>query len=354
MSNLNIFGEYNKPTKNIKTNKKETKPWVDKYRPSKLKDVVYQTEIINMLNQTLETGDLPHLLLYGPPGTGKTSTILALAKELYGKELYKSRVFELNASDERGINIVREKIVRDAKTAISTKKTKGHLCPAYKIIILDEADAMTTDAQSALRKVMEDYSSITRFCFICNYINKIIEPIASRCVKFRFKPLETQAMINKIKDISKKENLKLKDNIIETIVEIAEGDMRKAITFLQNIGYVSDYKNKELTCDDVYDAANHITKKDLSLIWNNTVKIKKTSPQIILKLTKTIISKGYPIHNILYSLIKRVIFSPDLSDCAKSKLSLCLSESEKYIIEGGDEFLQLLNIFSKLVQYSKI
>ena len=111
---------------------------------------------------------------------------------------------------------------------------------------------------------------------------------------------------------------------------------------------------EELTCDDVYDAANHITKKDLSLIWNNTVKIKKTSPQIILKLTKTIISKGYPIHNILYSLIKRVIFSPDLSDCAKSKLSLCLSESEKYIIEGGDEFLQLLNIFSKLVQYSKI
>ena len=138
-------------------------PWIEKYRPRKLNDIISQKESINILSNTLKTGELPHLLLYGGPGTGKTSSVLALCNQLFGPERVNERVIELNASDERGINVVRHKIINFAKIA-----NENYLCPPYKIIILDEADAMTKEAQAALRKVMEETSNITRFCFICN------------------------------------------------------------------------------------------------------------------------------------------------------------------------------------------
>ena len=145
-------------------------PLVEKYRPEKIDDIMYQDEVKAMFKDALKTGNLPHLLLYGPPGTGKTSSILAAARELYGPFSFRDRTTEMNASDERGINIVRNKIVTISKTMLSNADTRFP-SPNYRIIILDEADAMTTEAQSALRKTMEDYSGITRFCFICNYIN---------------------------------------------------------------------------------------------------------------------------------------------------------------------------------------
>ena len=167
-------------------------PWIEKYRPRKLDEIISQKESINILLNTLKTGELPHLLLYGSPGTGKTSSILALCNELFGPRKFEERVIELNASDERGINVVRHKIINFAKIAIGNPDEK-YICPPYKIIILDEADAITKEAQAALRKVMEDTSTITRFCFICNYINQIIEPINSRCVKIRFKSINLAA-----------------------------------------------------------------------------------------------------------------------------------------------------------------
>ena len=177
------------------------------------------------------------MLFYGPPGTGKTSTILALAKELYGPEMFKSRVLELNASDERGISIVREKVKDFARMQLSNPPPsyqQRYPCPPYKIIILDEADSMTQDAQSALRRTMETYSKITRFCLICNYVTRIIDPLASRCSKFRFKMLDQGDAKKRLEEIAQKENINLEDGAINAVLTSAEGDLRKAITFLQS------------------------------------------------------------------------------------------------------------------------
>ncbi len=177
------------------------------------------------------------MLFYGPPGTGKTSTILALAKELYGPEMFKSRVLELNASDERGISIVREKVKDFARMQLSNPpphyKDK-YPCPPYKIIILDEADSMTQDAQSALRRTMETYSKITRFCLICNYVTRIIDPLASRCSKFRFKMLDQGNAKKRLEEIAANENVRLENGAVDTLIRCSEGDLRKAITFLQS------------------------------------------------------------------------------------------------------------------------
>lgn len=166
-------------------------PWVEKYRPSKIEEVSHQLEVVNALGVSIKTGQVPHLLMYGPPGTGKTSTVLAMAKELFGKEFYKHRILELNASDERGISVVREKIKKFAQRKIA--QNPDIACPPIQICILDEADSMTIDAQAALRRIIEAYSHSTRFCIICNYISKIIDPLASRCVKFRFSPISESA-----------------------------------------------------------------------------------------------------------------------------------------------------------------
>ena len=177
------------------------------------------------------------MLFYGPPGTGKTSTILALAKELYGPEMFKSRVLELNASDERGISIVREKVKDFARMQLSNPPAQykdKYPCPPYKIIILDEADSMTQDAQSALRRTMETYSKITRFCLICNYVTRIIDPLASRCSKFRFKSLDQGNAKKRLEEIAEKEGVKLQEGAVETLIKCSEGDLRKAITYLQS------------------------------------------------------------------------------------------------------------------------
>lgn len=179
------------------------------------------------------------MLFYGPPGTGKTSTILALAKELYGPEMMKARVLELNASDERGISIVREKVKDFARMQLTNAPTTPgyrdrHPCPPFKIIILDEADSMTQDAQSALRRTMETYSKITRFCLICNYVTRIIDPLASRCSKFRFKSLDQGNAKKRIEEIAAKEGVALEEGVVEVLIKCAEGDLRKAITYLQS------------------------------------------------------------------------------------------------------------------------
>lgn len=195
----------------------------------------------------------PNLRFYPPKLTQEQyrSTVLALAKELYGPELIKTRVLELNASDERGISIVRDKVKNFARMQLSNPSAAyraQYPCPPYKIIILDEADSMTQDAQSALRRTMETYSKITRFCLICNYVTRIIDPLASRCSKFRFKSLDEGNAVRRVEEIASKEGVRLEDGASEMLIKCSEGDLRKAITFLQSaarlVGAVGPKKGK--------------------------------------------------------------------------------------------------------------
>ena len=153
-------------------------------------------------------GQVPHLLMYGPPGTGKTSTVLALAKDIFGADFFRQRVLELNASDDRGIAVVREKIKKFAQRKIA-RHPDGRNIPQLQLVILDEADSMTVDAQAALRRIIEAHAKTTRFCIICNYISKIIDPLASRCVKFRFSPIGQEAQRERLRKICEAESVKI-------------------------------------------------------------------------------------------------------------------------------------------------
>ncbi|CAI8045709.1 Replication factor C subunit 4, partial [Geodia barretti] len=228
-------------------------PWVEKYRPRSVEDVAHQDEVVAVLKKSLQGSDLPNLLFYGPPGTGKTSAILAVAKQLFGWELYRSRVLELNASDERGIQVIREKVKGFSQQSVSAVRTDGKPCPPFKIVILDEADSMTSAAQAALRRTMERESKSTRFCLICNYISRIIEPLTSRCSKFRFKPLAVDILRERLQHIANKENVTCSDEVIDTIVETSEGDLRKAITYLQSAARLKG--SEEIDKQDVLEIA---------------------------------------------------------------------------------------------------
>lgn len=322
------------------TNSKDEIPLVEKYRPRKLDEIVQQDEVIKVLKNTLETGEMPHLLFHGEPGTGKTSAILALVMQLYGPNIINDRVIELNASDDRGIGTVRNTIISFTKMAIGSKDPK-YPCPDFKIVILDEADAMTPEAQEALRKVMEKKCSITRFCFICNYINKIIEPIASRCTQFRFKPLDRQAVINKILTIAKTENVNVDENCAGTIHEVSEGDLRRAIMILQNTKYLTGNKHEEkITSNDIIKFTGGVENKHIKNFW----KIITTGGcNDIRNLAIFLQRQGYQVRYILNHL-KKCITDSKLNDVQKAKISIEMCRTDKFLTEGSDEYLQILNI----------
>uniref|UniRef100_A0A3Q3AGM2 Replication factor C (activator 1) 4 n=1 Tax=Kryptolebias marmoratus TaxID=37003 RepID=A0A3Q3AGM2_KRYMA len=292
-------------------------PWVEKYRPKCVDEVAFQEEVVAVLKKSLEGADLPNLLFYGPPGTGKTSTILAAARELYGPELYRQRVLELNASDERGIQVIREKVKNFAHLTVSGTRPDGKSCPPFKIIILDEADSMTAPAQAALRRTMEKESRTTRFCLICNYISRIIEPLTSRCSKFRFKPLANQIQEERLLEICEKENLKYTKESITTLVHLSEGDLRKAITFLQSAARLSTDK--------------------------------KITDHVIVEIAGNMVDEGYAATQILTQLHDSIL-EQDISDKQKSAITEKMAVVGKCLADGADEYLQILSLCSVIMQ----
>ena len=199
-------------------------------------------KIINIITTMIDSDNLPHLLLYGPPGTGKTSTIVAAAKRMYGASKYSSMTLELNASDARGIGVVRNEIKEFAGTQQLFSK-------GVKLIILDEADAMTSDAQFALRRVIEKYTKNARFCLICNYVSKIIPALQSRCTRFRFAPLAPNQIRGRLEEVAKLENVPLTKDGVEAILDLSGGDMRRVLNLLQSTAMSAVQSNADTTTD---------------------------------------------------------------------------------------------------------
>lgn len=337
-------------------------PWVEKYRPKNLDDVASQDHAVKVLKKTLQSANLPHMLFYGPPGTGKTSTVLALAKQLYGPSLYKSRVLELNASDERGISIVRQKIKNFARSTISNASKDdlaNYPCPPYKIIILDEADSMTKDAQSALRRTMENYANVTRFCLICNYITRIIDPLASRCSKFRFRLLNNDNALNRLKYIVKEENINLQnDEVLDEVLKVSNGDLRKAITFLQSATRLySSLRGSDEDVEMADDDTSGITKNSIheiagvvgdDLIDQTFDIIESRNTSRIINHTDSLVLQGWSAQQVVDQLHDKFILNDSLSSIVKNRLSKIFFETDRKLNNGTDEHIQLLNLFLQI------
>uniref|UniRef100_A0A3Q4HEZ2 Replication factor C (activator 1) 4 n=1 Tax=Neolamprologus brichardi TaxID=32507 RepID=A0A3Q4HEZ2_NEOBR len=266
-------------------------PWVEKYRPKCVDEVAFQEEVVAVLKKSLEGADLPNLLFYGPPGTGKTSTILAAARELYGPQLYRQRVLELNASDERGIQVVRDKVKNFAQLTVAGTRPDGKSCPPFKIIILDEADSMTAPAQAALRRTMEKESRTTRFCLICNYISSSMSrKVICTSVNLRF-------------------------NSIAALVRVSEGDLRKAITFLQSAARLN--VDKEITDCAVIEIAGVVPDKMIDNLLQ--ICFRGTFEKLEVAV-RNMVDEGYAATQILTQLHECVI-EQDLSDKQKSTIT---------------------------------
>jgi len=326
---------------------RESLPWIEKYRPKRLDDIAHQDHVVKALRKTLETANLPHLLFYGPPGTGKTSSILAVARELYGPNLMKKRVMELNASSDRGINAIRNKVKNFAKIAVGSKDNeKGYPCPPYKIIILDEADSMTKDAQTALRRTMEAHSTVTRFCIICNYVTKIIEPITSRCAKFRFSALSTVSMTEKLKEICESEGVKCDEKTLDRLIDVSGGDLRRSITILQTVQNVVE-KGEPVTEEEIVEVSG-VIPSDIPRTLIEACKTKSFTK--FGKEAESVIGNGYPIHELLPGLVEIISKEDSFSDVQKSKMCIAIADAERCLIDGADEWLQLLHILSVIAK----
>jgi len=302
-------------------------PWVEKYRPNALEELISHQDIISTIRTFIAQEKLPHLLFYGPPGTGKTSTILACAKELYSPKEFGSMVLELNASDDRGIGIVRGQILNFASTR--TFLNKG-----YKLIILDEADAMTNDAQNALRRIMEKYTENVRFCMIGNYLGKIIPALQSRCTRFRFGPLNAEQILPRLEHVCESESVDITQGGKEALMRLAKGDMRKVINILQSASMAFD----EVTEDNVYICVGHPLRSDITNIVNWSLNDDFSTAYNNISNLKTL--KGLSLQDILTE-VHLYVHKIDLPPSIRIHLLIKMAELEERLLSGCSEKMQL-------------
>ncbi len=312
--------------------------WTEKYRPKKLKDVIGQEHIIKRLISFVETRSLPHCLFAGPAGCGKTTTALCIAHEFYGDKI-KGKFLELNASDERGIDVIREKVKEFARQPAFD--TGG----MFRIVYLDEADALTKDAQHALRRTMENYSHICRFILACNYSAKIIPPVQSRTAVFRFSSLKETDVIDYLKHIVKNEHLKVDDAAYKAIMRVAEGDMRKAVNILQTAS-----TSKIITEDVIYSVTNRADPAAVKKMLETAIagKFKDARAQLISLLNESGLSGE--------DLIKEIhsqIFEIDVSDRQKLEMIERTGEYEFRLTEGSNPHVQLEALLAQMALIGK-
>jgi len=310
--------------------------WIEKYRPRKLADVAGQPDITERLQSYVKQGNLPHLLFAGRAGVGKTTSALALARELFGEKNWHMNFQEFNASDERGIEVVRQKIKDFARTAPMGEAQ-------FKIIFLDEADALTSDAQAALRRTMERYTKTCRFILSCNYSSKIIDPIQSRCAVFRFRPIPKEAMEGYLNRIAKEEGITLKQDGLDAIIYLAQGDLRRATNALQ----VAAATGKTIDEEVVYEATSSVHP-------DRTQELLKTALQgDFLKARKILdsmlIDEGLAGEDIIRAIHKGVFDLGGIDDRKKVELVDKIGEVDFRMVEGATERIQLEALLAHFV-----
>jgi len=301
-------------------------PLIEKYRPSKLEDIKNQDDIKNIFIDMVKHRNIPHMVLYGNAGTGKTSTAIAMCKQLY-KDTYNDNVLELNASDERGIRVVREKIKTFSQQAVNTE---------FKTIILDESDAMTNDSQFALRRIIEKYSSNTRFILICNYINKLITPLLSRCAVFKFKMMKISEIEAILKNILKKENIVIDEKNISLIIK---DDLRKSINNLQKLIFLNRNNKKDNKIYlEYFD--NNVNINIDEIIYNEKLDT--------IEYTNYLINEGYSFDELYFSLKKELLTSEDINDKDKAKIFMEMCRSYDKIINGSSELININHMLNTI------
>lgn len=317
--------------------------WVEKYRPKKLSEIIGLKHIVESLQAFLKNPKtMPHLLLAGIPGTGKTTVALCIARELFGDN-WKTFTLELNASDERGINTVRERVKGFSRYS---RASFGNI--PFALIILDESDQMTRPAQTALRRIMETSSRTSRFILICNYSNKIIEPIQSRCAIFRFSKLDEAAMIEHIKNIAERENLQLSKNVAQKIIEYSDGDLRYAINSLQT---AAAYGEGEITEQTVLQVVGEANPKQIQLILNRALNGEFIESR---KMMYDLISLyGFSGSEIVKQLQRELMKVSYLSDSQKAELTNIIGEYDFRLTQGANSDIQLSALLAQFSKYKK-
>ncbi len=307
--------------------------WIEKYRPRTLDGVVGHDHIVERLRSYVAQNDLPHLLFSGSAGVGKTSAAIAIAREVYG-DGWEQHFLELNASDERGIDVVRDRIKSFARSAMGDDYD-------YRVIFLDEADSLTSDAQSALRRTMEQFSSNTRFILSCNYSSQIIDPIQSRCAVFRFSAIPDEAVAQRVREIADAEGIEVTDDGVEALVYVAAGDMRKAINGLQAVAITGDRVDEE----GVYAITSAARPEAVEEMVTDAIEGDFTAARS--KLDSLLTEQGLAGGDVIDQL-HRSVWEFDLPEAATVRLMDRIGEADYRITEGANERVQLEALLASL------